>query len=122
MTDRRSPSSKENPYFKRLQLYLYLTPVVGFFPALWTLYRKKGDRQTQVTCRLAVVLALSWAIAISFLNTTANASESLHLPLLITSSTITSGYFFLNVWLMIRLWRHQNIHIPGVSQLGDRLP
>ncbi|MBP0029180.1 hypothetical protein PN466_05980 [Roseofilum reptotaenium CS-1145] len=122
MTDRRSPENKENPYFKRLQLYVYLTPVVGFVPALWTLYQKKGDRQIQLTCRLAVVLALSWAIAISLLNTSANASESLHLPLLITSSTLTSGYFFLNIWLMIRLWRHQNICIPGISELGDRLP
>lgn len=122
MTDRRSPSTKENAYFKRLQLYIYLTPVVGCIPALWTLYRKNGDRQTQVTCRLAVILALTWAIAISFLNTSANSSESLHLPLLIASSTITSGYFFLNIWLMIRLWRHQNIRIPGISDLGDRLP
>ncbi|MBP0015225.1 MAG: hypothetical protein J7545_21875 [Roseofilum sp. SBFL] len=122
MTDRRSPENKENPYFKRLQLYVYLAPVVGFVPALWTLYQKKGDRQIQLTCRLAVVLALSWAIAISLLNTSANASESLHLPLLITSSTLTSGYFFLNIWLMIRLWRHQNICIPGISELGDRLP
>lgn len=122
MTDRRSPENNENPYFKRLQLYVYLTPVVGFVPALWTLYQKKGDRQIQLTCRLAVVLALSWAIAISLLNTSANASESLHLPLLITSSTLTSGYFFLNIWLMIRLWRHQNICIPGISELGDRLP
>ena len=78
--------------------------------------------QIQVTCRLAVVLALTWAIAISLLNTSANASESLHLPLLITSSTVTSSYFFLNIWLMIRLWRQQNIRIPGVSELGDRLP
>lgn len=122
MTDRRSPSTKENAYFKRLQLYIYLTPVVGCIPALWTLYRKNGDRQTQVTCRLAVILALTWAIAISFLNTSANSSESLHLPLLIASSTITSSYFFLNVWLMIRLWRHQSIRIPGISDLGDRLP
>ncbi len=117
-----SSEDRENPYFKRLQLYLYLTPVVGFIPALWTVYRKTGDRQIQSTSRLAVILAVTWAIAISLLQGSAHHSESLHLPLLLASSMATSAYFFLNIWLMVRLWRHQTIRIPGISNLGDRLP
>ena len=112
----------ENPYFKRLQLYLYLLPVIGFIPSLWAVYRKEGDRQIQSTARTAVILAISWAIAISLLQSGANVSESLHLPLLLGSSAVTSSYFFLKVWLMVRLWRHQSIRLPGISPLGDRLP
>jgi len=34
----------ENAQLKRLQLFLYLVPVFGFFPACWTLYRRKANR------------------------------------------------------------------------------
>jgi len=112
----------ENEDFKRLQLFLYLVPVVGFFPALWTLYRGKGTRQQKNISRLVVTLALGWLLGYILLGAGANASESLSLPLLITSSLFTSGYFLVNLWLMVQLWRRKALRLPIVSKLGDRLP
>ncbi len=112
----------ENEDLKRLQLFLYLVPVVGFFPALWTLYRGKATRQQKNLSRLVVTLALGWLFGYILLGAGANASESLSLPLLITSSLFTSGYFLVNLWLMVQLWRRKALRLPIVSKLGDRLP
>ena len=39
------PDSTGEDRLKQLRLYLYFLPVLGFFPALWHLYRRQGDRQ-----------------------------------------------------------------------------
>ncbi|PSB28486.1 hypothetical protein [Stenomitos frigidus] len=117
-----APDPFENQDFKRLQLFLYLVPVVGFFPALWTLYRGQGTRQQKNLSRLVVTLALGWLLGYILLGAGANASDSLSLPLLITSSLFTSGYFLVNLWLMVQLWRRKALRLPIVSKLGDRLP
>ncbi|MGF1496710.1 MAG: hypothetical protein ACFB8W_07775 [Elainellaceae cyanobacterium] len=111
-----------NGDLRRIGLFLYLLPVVGFFPALWTLYRRQGDRQQRAVSRLAVTLALGWLLSYLLLNTGAQASDSLALPLLIMSSLLTSGYFLVNIGLMVQLWRRKRLWLPGVSRLGDRLP
>lgn len=112
----------ENQEIKRLQLFLYLVPVVGFFPAIWTLYRRQGTRSQRNLSRLVVTLALGWLFGYLLLGLGTQASESLSLPLLITSSLLTSGYFLVNIWLMVRLWQRKPLRLPGVSQLSDRLP
>ena len=33
----------ESEDLNRLQIFIYLIPVLGFFPALWTLYRQAGE-------------------------------------------------------------------------------
>ena len=43
-------------------LLLYLIPVIGFFPSLWTLYHKQGSREKLSVSRLSVTLALTWVI------------------------------------------------------------
>jgi hypothetical protein len=111
----------ENPDLNRLQLYLYLTPVIGFFPALWTLYRRQGTRSQQAVSRLAVTLAFGWLLGYILLGSGANASESLQLPLLVMNSLLTSGYFGISVWLMIRLWKRKPLRVPGISPIADRL-
>ncbi|MEB3358197.1 MAG: hypothetical protein VKK04_15840 [Synechococcales bacterium] len=114
--------SLDSGELRRLGLFLYLIPVVGFFPALWTLYRHQGDRQQRAVSRLAVTLALGWLLGYLLLNTGAQASDTLALPLLIISSLLTSGYFLVNIGLMVQLWRRKRLWLPGVSRLGDRLP
>jgi hypothetical protein len=112
----------ENSDMQRLQMFLCLVPVVGFFPALWTLYNQRGNRRQQRVSRLAVTLALGWIVGYFLLNAGAHTSDTLTLPLLIMSSLLTSGYFLTNIWLMVRLWRRKSLWLPGMSQLGDRLP
>lgn len=45
---------------RQLRLYLYLVPILVFFPALWQLYGNKGDRREQRISRQAIMLMLSW--------------------------------------------------------------
>ncbi|MFB2983127.1 hypothetical protein [Microseira sp. BLCC-F43] len=97
----------ENPDINRLQLYLYLTPGIGFLPALWTLYRRNGSRRQKAVSRLAVSLAFCWLLGYILLGASADASESLKLPLLVMNSLLTSGYFIVSVWLMLRLSQRQ---------------
>jgi hypothetical protein len=107
---------------KRLQTFIYLVPVVGFFPALWTLYRRRGSKEQRAVSRLAVTLAMGWLFGYLLLQAGARSTDSLMLPLLLTSSLLTSGYFLVNVWLMVRLWQRKAVWLPGISQIGDRLP
>jgi len=117
----KHPEPFENQDIKHLQLFLYLIPVVGFFPALWTLYRRRGTSQQHNLSRLVVTLALGWLFGYLLLGAGAEFSDSLSLSLLITSSLLTSGYFLVNLWLMVRLWQRKPLRLPIASKLGDRL-
>jgi hypothetical protein len=103
---------------RQFKLFFFLVPVVGFLPALWTLYRQRGNQQEQALSRLVVKLALGWLLAYFLLGAGIQSSESLALPLLITSSFLTSGYFLVNVWMMVRLWQRKTIQLPLLGKVG----
>jgi hypothetical protein len=111
----------ENQDIQHLKLFLYLMPVFGFFPALWTLYRHQGTRPERALSRLVIKLALGWLVAYFLLGFGATTSDSLQVPLLITSSFLTSGYFLVNLWLMVRLWQRKAIALPFFGRAG-RMP
>lgn len=117
-----APDPFENEDLRHLRFFLYLIPIVGFFPALWTLYKQRGTQRERNLSRLVVTLALGWLLGYVLLAVGAEASESLSLPLLITSSLLSSGYFLVNIWLMVRLWQRKPLRLPFVSKLSDRLP
>jgi hypothetical protein len=106
----------------RLRLFIYLVPVVGFFPALWTLYRGRSSKDERAVSRLVVTLSLIWIIGVTLLNSGAQTVDSAALPLMISSTLLTSGYFVANLWLMMRLWQRKRLKFPIISRLGDRLP
>jgi hypothetical protein len=105
----------------RSVLFYYLIPVVGFFPSLWTLYRRQGTREQMTVSRLSVTLAFTWLLGHLLLQTGAHNTESITLPLLLVSSVLTSSYFVISVWLMIRLWQRRSLKIPGISHVADRV-
>jgi len=111
----------ENPDLKRLELFIYLTPVLGFFPALWTLYRRRDSPSRQAVSRLSVTLAIGWLLGYILLGASADASESWKLPLLLMNSLLTSGYFVVCIWLMIRLSQHQSLRLPVISTIAERV-
>ncbi len=111
-----------NDDLKRLKMFIYLVPVVGFFPALWTLYRGRSSREERSVSRLVVTLSLVWILSVTLLRTGAESIDAAALPLLITSTLLTSGYFVANLWLMVRLWQRKRLKLPILSRLGDRLP
>jgi len=114
----------ENKDINRLQMFFYLVPVVGVFPSLWTLYRRQGNREQQSVSRLSVTLALAWVSAYVLLGTGAQISEisqELTLRLLFMNSMLTSSYFLVCVWLMVRLYQRKQVRLPGISRLADRV-
>jgi len=116
----------ENAQLKRLQLFLYLVPVFGFFPACWTLYRRKGNRQQRTVSRQVITLALAWGLGYGLLGASSEAmiadAEPLGVYLLLLNGLLTSSYFLVSLWLMVRLWQHKSLQLPGISQISKHLP
>lgn len=111
----------ENQDLQRLQLFLYLVPVIGVFPALWTLYRRQGTREQQAVSRLSITLAFSWLLSYVLLSAGAGAqhSEFWTLRLLFMNTLLTSGYFLVSMGLMVRVWQRKQPRLPGISRLAE---
>jgi len=104
-----------------LGLLFHFVPILGFFPSLWTLYRGQGSREQIAVSRLSVSLALLWLIGSFVLHTTAETADFLALRLLLLNSFLTSGYFLLSLWLIIRLAQRKSTHLPGFSRFAERV-
>lgn len=114
-----------NPTLQRLWFFIYLLPIFGLIPALWQLSQRRGDRAGRQVSRLAVLTALIWLLGYGLLNSAAAATETqalAHGLLLLANSGWSSGYFLLNLWLMVRLWRRQPLTVPLLSRLTKYLP
>lgn len=101
---------------KRLQVFLYLIPVLGVVPAIITLYRDGRSQAKLDASRLAIKLAFIWFVGTVLLNTGAAASESLHVSFLVSSTLLTSGYFITNCWLMLQVLRRKRLRFPGLTK------
>lgn len=108
-----------------LKLWIYLLPVVGVIPAMWTLSRTKSIksntnnsdnsenlqyqdntllRQQQKVSRLAVNLILIWLSSYALFSLgAANVSGMMSLRLLYSNAIMTTGYFVTCTWLMSQL-------------------
>ena len=104
----------------KTQLILYLIPIIGFFPSLWTLYQRQGSRQQVTASRLSITLAFIWMLGYLLL-TTGAATDFLTLRLLILNSFLTSSYFLVSVWLIFRVIQGKSSRLPGFSNLAERL-
>lgn len=117
-------SRYDDPYdpqaLKRLRLFVYLIPVIGVFPAGWRLAQRRGDRRERYVCRMAVTLGMVWMLGYLLSGTGAHTAQSM--PLWILNTVVTSSYFGINLWLMLRIWQRRSLHLPGISDLSDRLP
>ncbi|MDJ0736080.1 MAG: hypothetical protein QNJ47_18790 [Nostocaceae cyanobacterium] len=113
------PTTKD-PANSKIHLVWYLIPVIGFFPSLWTLYRRQGSREQLTTSRLSVILALTWLLG-NFLFTigAATTSELFTLRLLLLNTFLTSGYFVVSVWLIVRTVRGKSGRLPGFSSFAE---
>ena len=108
---------------RHLQLWLYLLPIVGVIPSIWTLYRDKGRVEQQKASRLSITLALTWIGLYVLLSLSAErASEILAFRLLYTNALLTTGYFLSCTIWMLGLKKGNLPQIPKVSKFtyGDR--
>lgn len=97
---------------RHLELWIYLLPIVGVIPSLWTLYRPQSKtpgykeiyREHQKASRISVSLALVWLISYSLLSlNTVNFSDVISFRLLYVNAIMTTGYFLTCTILMTRL-------------------
>lgn len=107
---------------KRLETFLYLTPVIGLLPSIWAIYRRQRDKRELAVCRLSILLAFIWLSTYLSLNVSADLSgaSSLGLRLLFLNSLATSSYFIASLWLMMLLWQKKSLRLPGFSALAER--
>lgn len=105
-----------NQDLKRLKLWVYLIPVMGCFPALWTLVQDRGDRADRNASRISLMLLLTWLGSDAVLAVGAKAVDSFDLPFLLASSLLTSSYFLISFWLMIRVWQRKALRLPHLSR------
>ena len=107
---------------RHLQLWIYLLPVVGIVPAVWTLYRAEKNRvdlsqsdralqsRQKKVSRLSINLSLIWLSSYVLCFWGADrASEILSFRLLYLNTIITSGYFLTCTYLMFRLSKKNSL-------------
>lgn len=104
-----------------IQLILYLIPIIGFFPSLWTLYRRQGSQEQLSTCRLSIALAICWLLGYLLLATGAASLDFATMRLLILNSFLTSGYFLVSLWLIFLTVRGQSRRLPGLNRFAERI-
>lgn len=104
-----------------LPLTLCLVPVIGFFPSLWTLYRRQGSREQLNVSRLSITLALTWLLGHLLLETGAATGEFFSLRLLLLNSFLTSGYFLVSSWLIVCTVQGKSNCLPGFSRFANRV-
>lgn len=114
------PSKINKEDISLMGMLIYLIPVIGFFPSLWTLYRGEASREQLKTCRLSITLALTWIIGYILLGTGASSSDFFALRLYILNSFVTSGYFVVSVWLIIRTIQGKSQRLPAFSQFAEK--
>lgn len=105
-----------------LKLIIYLIPIFGFFPSLWSLYTRQGSRREKTASQTAVSLALIWLAIYGTTAAGAQGSDIVSVRLLVTGLLSTTGYFILNLGLMVRLLQGRSVRLPGITKLGNRLP
>ncbi|MEA5467423.1 hypothetical protein [Spirulina sp. 06S082] len=116
--------SMNDPFYEkplqRLQEYIYLIPIFGVLPALWTLKRDRGTPEQRKICRLSITLALGWLLAYALLSFGGSqTSEIFRFRLLFLNSLVGSGYFLTCLAIMIRLFRRQSLRVSGASQIAE---
>jgi hypothetical protein len=120
-----SPAPRPSASFQypipKTQLLLYLIPIIGFFPSLWTLYRGQGSREQLAISRLSITLAVTWLLGYLLLATGAATSDFFSLRLFILNSFLTSGYFLVSVWLILGVMQGKSGRLPGFSTLAERV-
>jgi hypothetical protein len=111
----------EDANISPLPVVLYLVPVIGFFPSLWTLYRRQGSREQLNVSRLSITLALTWLLGYLLLGAGATTGEFFTFRLLLLNSFLTSGYFLVSAWLIVRTFQGKSNYIPGFSRFANRV-
>ena len=111
----------ENKKLHKLYLWVYLLPVVGAIPALWTLYRDRANSEQKKASRMSLLLLSLWLTSYIFLFMGADrTSDVMSFRLLYTNALITTGYFSICFVLLFRLQQGKSPYLPLINSLIER--
>lgn len=118
----KNQSYSPNQIEQYLKLWIYLLPVVGVIPAIWTLYKVKPNqdkdlplrdslfqscpilRQQYKASRLSINLMIVWLSTYALFSLgAANVTELMSFRLLYANAIATTGYFLTCTFLMSQL-------------------
>ncbi|MEM8720622.1 MAG: hypothetical protein AAGE84_15185 [Cyanobacteria bacterium P01_G01_bin.39] len=118
MNNQLSSSNQVEQVEQYFQLWVYLLPVIGVIPAVWTLYQAQNRmedrhaqndpalRQQYKASRLSVNLMLAWLSSYALFSLgAANVSGIMSLRLLYANAVTTTGYFLCCTFLLWQLGR-----------------
>lgn len=117
----KHPDPVTGTTLERLKLMIYLVPVFGVVPAVYSLWQGHSSRQEQAISRLVVTLALAWVMAYGLLISGSHLAPGLSLRFLVSNTLVTTGYTLANLVLMVRLLQGKSVKVPGFSPLSRRL-
>ena len=111
----------ENKKLHKLYLWVYLLPVVGAIPALWTLYRDRANSEQKKASRMSLVLLSLWLVSyISLLVGADRTSDVLSFRLLYGNALITTGYFLICFVLLFRLKQGKSPYLSLINSFKGR--
>lgn len=106
----------------KLQLLVYLLPIIGWIPSLWTLSRRQGSAEQLSVSRLSLTLTLLWGISYGLLWLgSLQTSELFTLRLLYLNGLLTSGYILVSLGLILRVLQGKSVYLPFISQLSHKI-
>jgi hypothetical protein len=103
--------SESDPFYEgklqKMQLMVYLVPVLGALPGLWTLlYRTQASPRERSVSRLSVTLTLGWAIIYVMLWLSADRwAEVGSFRSLYANGILTTGYIVACLAMMAKIWQ-----------------
>ena len=110
----------KNSHINRQELFLLVTPILGFFPAIWILFRQKASLQHRAVSRLILTLTLIWLLGNILLQLGLEIGESGTITFLLINSLLTTSYFLITFGLMVRIWKRQPLWLPGISRIAEK--
>ena len=103
---------------QKRQLWIYLLPVVGVIPSLWTLSRDSADSEHKKTSRISLILTIIWlSTYFSLWLGAAQTSDLLSFRLLYTNALITTSYFLICFGLMFQISQGKSPYFPLLNSL-----
>jgi len=104
----------------KVLLLMYLIPIFGCFPSLWTLSHQNASREQKSASRLSLTLGLTWLLSYMMLITSTATGDFWALRLQILNSLLTSGYFLVSIWLIFQVIQGKPTKLPGFTSLATR--
>jgi hypothetical protein len=95
---------------QKVLMYACLVPVFGCGLALMTLISDRSSKQLKELSQVAMVMVMIWLAGYGMAGDGGQIGQELY------KGTLTSAYFVLNMYFMVRLSQNQKISLPRLNR------